>query len=311
MKTFEERKKEADAIIEKYLRKEDGPDKTLIEAMNYSVRAGGKRLRPILLQSFGLMYGAEEERIEPFMAAIEMIHTYSLVHDDLPAMDNDMLRRGQPTTHAKYGAGMATLAGDGLLSDAHDIMCEAMNKALLGKEDPSESIDDVISAIYATSFISHNSGVDGMVGGQSLDVETDKLGRDVTGEELTYIYSHKTSALIIGAMMAGAVLGGSELGDDLNLIGQAGNKIGYAFQIRDDILDIEGDEKVLGKETGQDERNGKSNFVTIHGIENSEEAVEAFTEDAKTDIANLRHVKDEEERLFVMDLFDRLTERNH
>lgn len=311
MKTLDERKKEAEAIIEKYLPKEEGPDKTLLEAMNYSVRVGGKRLRPILLQSFGLMYGAEEKHLEPFMAAIEMIHTYSLVHDDLPAMDNDMLRRGNPTTHAKYGEAMAILAGDGLLNRAFEIMSDASTEALMSEDDPSDSIDNVISAMYATSFISHNAGIDGMVGGQSLDVETDKLGRDVTGEEISYIYSHKTSALLMGSMMAGAVLGGGEVGDDLSLIGKAGNQIGLAFQIRDDILDIEGDEKVLGKETGQDEKNGKSTFVSIHGIEDSEEVVRDLTEEAKTGIANLTNVKNEEERQFVMDLFDRLTERNH
>ena len=311
MKTLDDRKKEADRIIEKYLPKEEGPDKTLLEAMNYSVRVGGKRLRPILLQSFGLMYGADPKSLEPFMAAIEMIHTYSLIHDDLPAMDNDMLRRGNPTTHAKYGEAMAILAGDGLLNTAFDIMSDASTKALTSDDDPSNSIDNVISALYATNFISHNAGIGGMVGGQSLDVETDKTGRDVTGEELSYIYSHKTSALLIASMMAGAVLGGSEVGDDLNLIGKAGNKIGFAFQVRDDILDIEGDEKVLGKETGQDAKNGKSTFVSIHGIEDSEEIIKDFTEDAKTDIGNLKNVKDEEERLFIMDLFDSLTERNH
>ncbi|MDD6428278.1 MAG: polyprenyl synthetase family protein [Lachnospiraceae bacterium] len=309
MKTFDDRRKEADQIIEGFLREEKGYDRTLIEAMNYSIRAGGKRLRPVLLQSFGRMYGADEKRLHPFMAAIEMIHTYSLVHDDLPAMDNDMLRRGKPTTHARFGEAMAILAGDALLNEAFTIMSDETKRTLFAEDGPL--LDECFGEVYATSFISKYAGVDGMAGGQSLDVETDKLGRDVTGEEIHYIYLNKTSALLEASMLAGAVLGGSGVGKDISLIARAGKDIGFAFQIRDDILDIEGDESIIGKETGQDKRNGKSTFVSIHGIEESEAFIRDYTEEAKTHISNLENVKDEEERIFVLDLFDALTERNH
>lgn len=309
MSEFDDRKKAADAIIEKYLPAEEGDDKTLLEAMNYSVRVGGKRLRPILLQSFGRMYGASDEMLEPFMAAIEMIHTYSLVHDDLPAMDNDMLRRGNPTTHARYGEAMAILAGDGLLSEAFSIMSNAVTGSFFKKKDLMDAMDNAISSSYAMRMIAETAGIKGMVGGQSLDVETDKLGRDITSDEMAYIYSNKTSALLRGAMLAGALLG-NNAGDDLEYISTAGEKIGLAFQIRDDILDIEGDEKVLGKETGQDKRNGKSTFASVHGIEASEKQVRRLTQAAKDDIEQLSNISSEEERQFVLGLFDRLTERN-
>lgn len=297
-----ERKKEADEIISAFYPEEKGYDSTLLEAMNYSVKAGGKRLRPILLQAFGRMYGAPNDLLSPFMAAIEFIHTYSLVHDDLPAMDNDMLRRGNLTTHAKYGEAMAILAGDGLLSEAF---------AIIARKVRWEVSHDAIRgccAAEAAEVIAVKAGILGMVGGQSLDVESDKAGRDVTEDEIGYIYENKTSALIEASMMAGAFLGDATAGD-VELIRRAGSALGKAFQIRDDILDITGDEKTLGKSVGQDSKNGKSTYASIHGIEDSEEKVASLTDEARGYIEGLTGVVNEGERKFVLELFNALVER--
>ena len=301
---FEKRRAEAEKVVESFLPKEDGYDRTLLEAMNYSVIAGGKRLRPILIAAFGRMYGASDRIIFPFMAAEEFIHTYSLVHDDLPAMDDDMLRRGKPTTHAKYGEAMAILAGDGLLSEAFTIISHAVTVEV------ASDMARGIRATQAAEILAAKAGLNGMVGGQSLDVESDKAGRDITEDELDYIYENKTGALLEAAMMVGATLGGAEQ-DDLILIRDAGSAIGKAFQIRDDILDIEGDEKTLGKSTGQDAKNGKSTYASIHGIEASEKEVVRLTDEAKSFIDRLEGVVDEEERTFVKELFGALTERNN
>jgi len=300
---FSSRKQEADEIILSFLPEVKGYDKTLLEAMDYSVRAGGKRLRPILILATGRMYGASKEELAPFMAAMEFIHTYSLVHDDLPAMDDDLLRRGNPTTHAKYGAGMGTLAGDGLLSEAFAIMSRCVTKSIISDRKKG------IRAARAMEILAEKAGIDGMVGGQSLDVESDKSGRDITPEEMEYIYENKTSALLEGAMMAGAMIG--EASDaDIELIEKAGSALGRAFQIRDDILDMVGDEKTLGKSTGQDARNGKSTYASVHGIEESEKAVKELTGEASDHIRALSGVKDQKEREFVLELFGTLTERN-
>lgn len=298
------KKEEADRIVLSFLPEESGYDKTLLKAMNYSVRVGGKRLRPILLLSFARMYGATEADAAPFMAAMEFIHTYSLVHDDLPAMDNDMLRRGNPTTHAAFGEAMGILAGDGLLSEAFTIISHQVLKQV--------ALDQIkgIRAARAFQVIAEKAGINGMAGGQSLDVESDKDKRDVTENELEYIYENKTSALLEAAMMAGASLGGADEAD-IELIRRAGSALGKAFQIRDDILDITGDEKTLGKSVGQDEKNQKSTYASIHGIDESEEAVKALTDEACGYIKQLSGVKSEEEREFIIELFGSLTERNN
>ncbi|MDD6550208.1 MAG: polyprenyl synthetase family protein [Lachnospiraceae bacterium] len=303
MMDLTQKKKEADSIISKFLPEESGYDKTLVQAMNYSVRVGGKRLRPILLSSFAKMYGAREKEYTPFMAAIEFIHTYSLVHDDLPAMDDDMLRRGNPTTHAKFGEAMGVLAGDGLLSEAFTIMSHRVTAAV------ATDLVAGIRAAQAMEIIAGKAGLNGMVGGQSLDVESDKAGRDITEDEIDYIYENKTSALLEASMMSGAYLGGAE-SEDIDLIRRAGSALGRAFQIRDDILDITGDEKTLGKSVGQDAKNGKSTYASIHGIEESEKTVKSLTDEACGYICKLSGVRDEEERKFVLELFGTLTERN-
>ncbi|MGN0241364.1 MAG: polyprenyl synthetase family protein [Candidatus Weimeria sp.] len=304
MSYLSNKKEEADSIVLSFLPEESGYDRTLLKAMNYSVRAGGKRLRPVLLLSFARMYGADKACAAPFMAAIEFIHTYSLVHDDLPAMDNDMLRRGNPTTHAAFGEAMGILAGDGLLSEAFTIISHQVLK--------QTALDQIkgIRAAKAFQIIAEKAGINGMAGGQSLDVESDKDKRDVTEDELEYIYENKTSALLEAAMMAGAALGGADE-NELELIRKAGSALGKAFQIRDDILDITGDEKTLGKSVGQDEKNQKSTYASIHGIEESEKTVKSLTDEACGYITRLTGVKDEKERDGVLELFGSLTERNN
>lgn len=244
-------------IIAQYLPKEEGWAKTVIEAMNYSVNAGGKRLRPMLMQETYRLFGGNGRVIEPFMAAIEMIHTYSLVHDDLPAMDNDTLRRGKPTTHVAYGEAMAILAGDALLNYAFETAFEAF------KQD-----SDAQRIAEALSVLAKKAGIYGMIGGQTADIEAENLQDKVTLEHLLYIHEHKTAALIQAAMMIGAILAGADK-EQVSVIEQAAYDIGVAFQIQDDILDITSNAQTLGKPIGSDERNHKTTYVTLKGMEQS------------------------------------------
>ena len=259
---------EAEKIIYGYLPKIDGYQKTVLEAMNYSVKAGGKRLRPILMQETAKLFNGDEEILKPFMAAMEMIHTYSLVHDDLPAMDNDMLRRGKPTTHAVYGEAMGILAGDALLNYAFETALKALD--IEGA--------DVKRVRRALQLLAGNAGVYGMIGGQVVDIESEK-SNGISREQLNFIYENKTGALIEASMMIGAILAGATE-EEINLIGKVANKVGMAFQIQDDILDVEGDEEVLGKPLGSDEKNFKATYVTFAGIERSKDEVKKLTMDA-------------------------------
>lgn len=246
-------------ILQVYLPEETGWQKTVIEAMNYSVNAGGKRLRPMLMQETYKMFGKNGKEIEPFMAAIEMIHTYSLVHDDLPAMDNDELRRGKPTTHIAYGEAMAILAGDGLLNYAFETATRAFA--------PENDYEKVANALQV---LAKKAGIYGMIGGQTADIEAENLQDKVTLEHLLFIHEHKTAALIQASMMIGAILGGATK-EQVAIIEQAGYDIGVAFQIQDDILDLTSTAKVLGKPIGSDERNHKTTYVTLKGLEVSRE----------------------------------------
>ncbi len=246
---------ETEEIIRAYLPKEKGYGKNLIAAMNYSVLAGGKRLRPMLMREVYRCFGGTGTVIEPFMAAIEMIHTYSLVHDDLPAMDNDELRRGKPTTHKVYGEAMGILCGDALLNAAMERVLSAFYMARGNRH--------IVTAIR---LLFTKAGMHGMIGGQAVDVEGEKSNTVPDLEKLLYIYEHKTAALIEAAMMVGATLAGAEE-EVVEEIEQAASKIGLAFQIQDDILDITGDEASLGKPIGSDERNGKVTVATLLGIE--------------------------------------------
>lgn len=244
-----------EALLEEYLPKEEGPQRTVLEAMNYSVRVGGKRLRPMLMQETYRLFGGEGKLVEPFMAAMEMIHTYSLVHDDLPAMDNDEYRRGQLTTHKKYGEAEAILAGDGLLNFAFET-------ALRAFEIPSEPM----RVARAMQILANKAGIYGMIGGQTADIEAESLGDKVTEEQLLFIHEHKTAALIQASMMIGAVLAGAN-DEEVKLMEQVAYEVGVAFQIQDDILDVTSTLEILGKPIGSDEKNNKTTYVTLKGLE--------------------------------------------
>ena len=245
-----------DKLLESYLPKEEGWAKCVAEAMNYSITAKGKRLRPMLMQETYQMFGGTGKEIMPFMAAIEMIHTYSLVHDDLPAMDNDEYRRGRKTTHVVYGEAMAILAGDGLLNYAFETALQAF---------AIESIDTA-KAVKALTILAGKAGIYGMIGGQTADIEAENLGNQVTEEHLLFIHEHKTAALIQAAMMIGSVLGGADEAQTA-VVEQAAYEIGIAFQIQDDILDVTSSLEVLGKQVGSDEKNNKTTYVTLKGLE--------------------------------------------
>ena len=258
---------EAEQIISSYLPKEEGYQKTVIEAMNYSFLAGGKRLRPILMLETYRLFGGRSKVIEPFMAAIEMIHTYSLVHDDLPAMDNDEYRRGKKTTHVVYGEAMAILAGDALLTYAFETATKALD---IEPQNPGIG--------KAIRILSAKAGIYGMVGGQTVDVESENTC-DMTKEKLDFIYRLKTSALIEASMMVGAVLAGAT-GNEQKIVEEVASKVGLAFQIQDDILDVTSTMEVLGKPIGSDEKNHKSTYVTYEGIKKAKQDVADLSEKA-------------------------------
>lgn len=263
----EQRVQEIEQIIRSFLPEESGCQKTVLEAMNYSILAGGKRLRPMMMQEAYRMLGGNGSQIEPFMAAIEMIHTYSLVHDDLPAMDNDEYRRGRKTTHVIYGEAMAILAGDGLLTYAF----ETAAKAFSVSEDK-----DLKKIGRAIGILAGKAGISGMLGGQCVDVEAEKKQIPLNMEKLLYIHDKKTAALIQSSMMIGAVLAGADE-SDIELLEKIGYLVGVAFQIRDDILDIEGNQEELGKAIGSDEKNHKETYVSLAGMEQAKLDVERFS----------------------------------
>ena len=269
--------KNLDALLEKFLPVEEGLQKTVEEAMNYSVRAGGKRLRPMLMgETFFLCGGKDEDvrLLEPFMAALEMIHTYSLVHDDLPAMDNDMYRRGKKTTWAVYGDAFGVLAGDGLLNYAFETAAGALKAC-----EERESLADFKKVSKALAILGKKAGIYGMIGGQTADIEAEDQKEAVTGEQLMFIHEHKTAALIEAAMMIGAVLAGAEK-EKVEALEKCASNVGIAFQIQDDILDVIGDSRELGKNVGSDAQNHKQTYVTIFGLEKSKEDVTALSEEA-------------------------------
>lgn len=268
----EEREKkinEIEAIIKNYLPREEGWAKTVMEAMNYSVNVGGKRLRPMLMAETYRLFGGTGREIEPFMAAIEMIHTYSLVHDDLPAMDNDEYRRGKKTTWVVYGDAMAILAGDGLLNLAFETAVQSFE--MEGCE--------IKRASKAFSILAHKAGIYGMIGGQTADIEAERLGSNVTKEHLLFIHANKTAALIEAAMTVGAVLAGADE-KEIAVIEKAAYEIGIAFQIQDDILDVTSTLETLGKPVGSDEKNQKTTYVTLKGLEEAREEQKRLSEHA-------------------------------
>lgn len=268
--TLKAKTERAESILREYLPKEEGFQAKVLEAMNYSVMAGGKRLRPILLEESFLLFGGEGGLAEPFMAAIEMIHNYSLVHDDLPAMDNDELRRGRKTTWKVYGDGMAVLAGDGLLNLAYETA--ALSFEMAG------SLQEMKRAAKAFRILCRKAGVYGMIGGQCADIEAESHSQ-VSREELLFIHENKTAALIQAALTVGAVLAGAQE-RDVALMEKAAYNIGIAFQIQDDILDVTSTSEVLGKPVGSDEKNNKLTYVAFRGLEAARQDVEKLSGEA-------------------------------
>ena len=244
---------------------------TVVDAMQYSVMAGGKRLRPLFIYETCRMYGGRTELAEPFMAALEMIHNYSLVHDDMPAMDNDEYRRGRKTTWVVYGEGMAVLTGDALLNYAYETALKAFGFCA--------NAEETSRAVRAMELLARNAGIYGMVGGQCADLEAEKNPQEIGEEGLNYIHKHKTACLIESGFQIGAILAGAPQ-EDVEKLGRIAENIGIAFQIQDDILDVIGDSKELGKLTGSDEKDGKVTYVTMHGLKKAAEDVRRMSEEA-------------------------------
>lgn len=284
------RTKEVWQIVETYLPAVEGFQSTVLEAMDYSVRAGGKRLRPMLMQETYRLFGGDKKEIEPFMAAIEMIHTSSLIHDDLPCMDNDTLRRGLPTAWVKFGYDMAVLAGDGLLIYS----METAAKALEFTNQPDR-------VARAMGILAQKTGIYGMIGGQTVDVEL--AGKPIPGEKLDFIYRLKTGALLEASMVIGALLGGASE-DQIKTVEEMATRIGLAFQIQDDILDLTSSAEVLGKPVYSDEKNHKTTYVTLKGMEQAREAVKTISEQA---VACLKKLPGE--NCFLEDLIQMLVNR--
>jgi len=260
------RTKEVGLVVETYLPPVEGYQSTVLAAMDYSVRAGGKRLRPMLMEETYRLFGGNGKEIEPFMAAMEMIHTSSLIHDDLPCMDNDTLRRGLPTAWVKFGYDMAVLAGDGLLIYS----METAAKALSMTDRP-----DLVARCMG--ILAEKTGIHGMIGGQTVDVEL--AGKPIPKEKLHFIYRLKTGALLEASMMIGALLGGADE-RQLKLVENMASCLGMAFQIQDDILDLTSSAEVLGKPVHSDEKNHKTTYVTLEGIKKAKQDVEMISEEA-------------------------------
>lgn len=293
MEELQQKVEHINNVLEKFLPVEEGQQRIIFEAMNYSVRAGGKRLRPILMEETYHMFGGSSAVIEPFMAAIEMIHTYSLVHDDLPAMDNDEYRRGKKTTHAVYGEAMGILAGDALLNLAYETAAKAFDM-------------EVIDARVARAFtvLAKKAGVYGMVGGQVVDVESEKSDDcPITREKLDFIYRLKTGALIESSMMIGAILAGAS-SDEVSRVEQIAAKLGLAFQIQDDVLDVTSTLEVLGKPVGSDEKNNKATYVTFEGLDKAVSDVERISKEAEEQLDDLGY-----DDAFLKELFEYLIHR--
>lgn len=288
---LQERTDFAEAVIEKYLPEEHGFSGRMAEAVNYSMRAGGKRLRPVFMREAYQILEGEGEIIEPFMAALEMVHTHSLIHDDLPALDNDEFRRGKQTTHIVFGEAAAILAGDALLNYAYETAFSAFDMA----KDEAE-LQRVAKAL---KVLAQKTGIKGMLGGQGVDVEND--GKPLEKQLLDYIYENKTSALIEAALMVGGILAGAT---DIEKLEQIGSKIGIAFQIQDDILDVISSAEELGKPIGSDEKNNKTTYVTLEGIEKAGNEVQKLTDEA---VGLLRELTDE--KSFLEELFQSLCAR--
>lgn len=283
---LKQRTEQVEMLLAGYLPDEEGYRGRVAQAMNYSVQAGGKRLRPLLMAESAALFTETEwcagqaasggnrltqQALPLFMAALEMIHNYSLVHDDLPAMDNDEYRRGRKTTHVVYGEGMAVLAGDGLLNCAFETAVQAF--------DTAETVEEYRRIAASMKILAGKAGIDGMIGGQCADLEAESLGENVTEEMLLYIHQHKTAALIEAAMMIGAALAGASA-EEIQSLEKCASNVGIAFQIQDDILDVTSSLEVLGKQAGSDEKNHKLTYVVMHGLEESGKQVARLSREA-------------------------------
>lgn len=290
-KELEQKTAAAEACIRRYLPAEEGFAGRLAQAMNYAMLAGGKRLRPLFLQESYRMFGGAGNLAEPFMAALEMIHTHSLVHDDLPALDNDDYRRGRKASHVVFGEAMGILSGDALLNYAYEAALHGFD---LTKE--------TSRVVLALQILAAKSGLYGMLGGQSVDVDCG--GRGLDGDALISVYLKKTSALIEAAFMIGAVLAGAR-DEQIRAMEQAGRKIGLAFQIQDDILDVSGSISKLGKPIHSDEKNQKSTYVTLYGMEEAAGQVKRLSGEAVEILEGMAGEKE-----FLLCLIRQLVTRN-
>lgn len=298
-KELKEKIQEVEQMLPVYLPAEDGYAKTVKEAMNYSIMAGGKRLRPILMKESYKLFGGSGREIEPFMAAIEMIHNYSLVHDDLPAMDNDEYRRGKKTTWNVYGECMAILAGDGLLNLAFETASQSFAAVEAQTLTDAEKNRRLLQIARAMQVLGRKAGIYGMIGGQTADIEAEQK-EHLTEDMLLFIHEHKTAALIEASMMIGAILAGAGEEEILQMEKAAYN-IGIAFQIQDDILDITSTAEVLGKPIGSDAKNHKLTYVSLHGLEASRQQVEQLSKEAEQILSSFK-----EKNAFLLWLVDQL-----
>ena len=320
-KRLKERMEAVEKVIQAYMPKECSLQKTIVDVMDYTMSAGGKRIRPMLMQECFCLFGGVGTYIEPFMAAMEMIHTYSLIHDDLPALDNDDYRRGRKTAHIVYGEDMAILAGDALLNYAFETAGKAFTM-IEGQALPDSfggEVDRVVNADTVRAYMSElrlrrnveramqvlaaKPGIYGMIGGQVADVEL--TGSVLSEEQLTYIYENKTGALIEASMMIGAILADADDGT-IEKIAKVAYNIGMAFQIQDDILDEISTFEDLGKALHSDEKNGKVTYVTIHGIEESKREVERLSKEAITLVESI-----DGDSTFLIGLIEYLIERKN
>ena len=285
-------------ILDEYLPAQEGLQKTVLTAMNTTVKAGGKRLRPMLINETDQMFGGKGDIVKPFMAAIEMIHTYSLIHDDLPALDNDDYRRGRLTSHKVYGEAMAILAGDALLNYAFETAARAMDHA----RDDAE----LLNVMKAFRILSTKPGINGMIGGQVVDVEL--TGKPIPEKTLRFIFELKTGALIEAAMMIGAQLAGASE-EQIAAAEKAAGDIGMAFQIQDDVLDVIGNEALLGKPIHSDEKNEKTTWVTVYGLEQARKDVSEYSQEAMDILSGMQEVT-EPKASFLYHFVEYLIHRN-
>ena len=259
------------SALDKWLPLPHGPSGPVVDAIRYSLMSGGKRIRPILLIAAAGATGGDQKALLPAACAFECIHTYSLIHDDLPAMDNDDLRRGRPTCHKVYGEAIAILAGDGLLTYAFELMC---------KPELTQNISPLLLK-DAVFLLAKAAGVSGMVGGQTADILME--GQPVDAEALSFIHSHKTGSLIQTSVEIGGLLGKAS-DEELYYLKRYGESLGLAFQIKDDLLDVEGDQEILGKPVGSDNRNFKATYPALFGLKETKRRAQELLEKALSEL---------------------------